>query len=226
MTYHFLLTNTILSLLLTLAHAVDKTRDPETNAFLKLAATNIDRYTKLDNNVAWTFDFPSQSTYTFSPGSVVNANAATFPALTGIGMTMAMLNLGPCAMLPPHAHQRGTNIVVAISGNTTSYMVGENGVGVVKVELVTGVLTVFPVGSLHSMQNNGCDNAQLVSALNSEDTGTINYINAMYQLPPDLLRAAFGDEFLDADGSASRIPKVGTGSVMGSYECRKRCGLV
>jgi hypothetical protein len=32
--------------------------------------------------------------YTYSPGSVINANAATFPALTTFGMTLAMLKLG------------------------------------------------------------------------------------------------------------------------------------
>lgn len=141
--------------LLPLAHAVDRTINPALNAQLKLDATNLDRHATLSNDEAWRFDFPSQQTYTFSPGSVVNANAATFPALTGIGMTIAMLNLGPCAMLPPHAHPRATNVVVAITGNTTSWMVGENGVGTVRVDLVAGVLTIFPVGSLHTMQNNG-----------------------------------------------------------------------
>lgn len=39
------------------------------------------------------------------PG-VVNANAATFPALKTVDMTLAYLNLGPCAALPPHYHPR------------------------------------------------------------------------------------------------------------------------
>jgi len=140
--------------LLSPVQAVDKTINPIINAALKLAATNLDRYSTLKEDAAWRFDFRAQASYTFTPGSVVNANAATFPALTGIGMTIAMLNLGPCTMLPPHAHPRATNVVVAMTGNTTSYMVGENGAGVVKAELVPGTLTIFPVGSLHAMQNN------------------------------------------------------------------------
>ena len=38
-----------------------------------------------------------------------------------------MLNLGPCAMLPPHYHPRASNYVVAVTGNTTTYMYEENG---------------------------------------------------------------------------------------------------
>lgn len=36
----------------------------------------------------WFFDFTKQDKYTFSPGGVVNANAATFPATVGQGMTV------------------------------------------------------------------------------------------------------------------------------------------
>jgi hypothetical protein len=137
--------------------AVDNTSQPALNKALKLAATNLDRHNILQSpgDSTWHFDFKAQPTYTFTPGSVVNANAATFPALTGIGMTVAMLNLGPCAMLPPHAHPRATNLVVAIVGNTTSWMVEENGVENIKVDLLPGILTIFPRGSLHAMQNNG-----------------------------------------------------------------------
>jgi hypothetical protein len=137
--------------------AVDNTSQPATNEALKLAATNLDRHSILQSpdDSTWRFDFNAQRTYTFTPGSVVNANAATFPALTGIGMTVAMLNLGPCAMLPPHAHPRATNLVVAVMGNTTSWMVGENGVKTIRVDLLPGILTIFPRGSLHAMQNNG-----------------------------------------------------------------------
>ena len=72
----------------------------------------------------------------------------------------------------------------------------------------------------------GCENAQLVSALDSEDTGTINYLNSLYQLPDDMVRAAFGDADLNTEQLGKGIPPVGTGSVLGSEECLKRCNLV
>lgn len=150
---HFLI---IFLPLLPITHAVDKTVNPGLNARLKTAATTLDKHAILDTNEAWTYDFnAAQPEDAFKPGSVKNANAATFPALTGIGMTLAQLNLGPCAMLPPHLHPRAANLVMAITGNTTTYMVNENGVRTVTTTLTPGVMTIFPKGSLHSMQNNG-----------------------------------------------------------------------
>lgn len=145
-----------LAILAPLAHAVDKTSNPDLNGRLLLASTNLDRHALLNTDEAWIHDFNTQKpTDAFKPGSVKNANAATFPALTGIGMTLAQLNLGPCAMLPPHLHPRATNVVIAITGNTTTYMYNENGVRPVITELSPGLMTIFPKGSLHTMQNNG-----------------------------------------------------------------------
>jgi hypothetical protein len=87
----------LLTFLLSFVSAIDNTSNPELSTRLKLSTTNLDRNAELPENSAWTFQFSDQKTYTFAPGSVVNANAATFPALRGVGMTLAMLNLGPCA---------------------------------------------------------------------------------------------------------------------------------
>jgi oxalate decarboxylase/phosphoglucose isomerase-like protein (cupin superfamily) len=66
-----------------------------------------------------------------------------------------MLNLGPCSMLPPHLHPRATNYVVAVHGNTTTYMYEENGARLVTQVLTPGHATVFPQGSMHMMMNTG-----------------------------------------------------------------------
>lgn len=145
----------ILAILLPFVIAIGQTVNPGLSAKLKLATTSTDRHAALPNNSDWTFNFTNEKHWTWTPGSVVNANAASFPALTGVGMTIAMLNLGPCAMLPPHSHPRATNVVVGITGNTTSYMVNENGVRTVEVNLTPMIMTIFPPGSLHAMQNNG-----------------------------------------------------------------------
>ncbi|ORY13257.1 RmlC-like cupin domain-containing protein [Clohesyomyces aquaticus] len=219
------LITSLLTLFISTTLAVDKTANPELNAKIKLLTTEKDKHNLINKDEDWMFDFTAQPNYTFKPGCVVNANAATFPAMTGYGMTMAMLNLGPCAMLPPHFHPRATNLVVAVSGNTTTYMYGENGVGTVKTQLTPGKMTIFPRGSAHTMQNNGCEDAILISALDSEDAGTLNMVNGpVLNFPEDIMRAAFGDDDLDIGAMGKRIPDVGTGSVMGSAECRKRCG--
>ena len=66
-----------------------------------------------------------------------------------------MLNLGSCSMLPPHLHPRATNYVVAVHGNTTTYMYEENGARLVTQVLTPGHGTIFPHGSMHMMMNTG-----------------------------------------------------------------------
>lgn len=70
-------------------------------------------------------------------------------------MTMAMISLGPCAMLPPHYHPRASNYVVAVTGTTDTYFIEENGARLVSTTLTPGKMTIFPQASLHTMVNTG-----------------------------------------------------------------------
>lgn len=147
----------LLTSLLTLTPSINaaKSVNPNLNAMLKMAATNYDRHVILAKDSDWYYDFPTHPDYNKEVGAVITADAATFPALTDMGISYALLKLGPCSMLPPHFHQRAHNAVVAITGNTTSWMMNENGVRTVKVDIVPFRMTIFPQGSLHVMQNNG-----------------------------------------------------------------------
>ncbi|KAK4926932.1 hypothetical protein LTR66_000885 [Elasticomyces elasticus] len=205
--------------------AIDVTRDPAKVAALKNAASQLDRLALLPDDSDWLFDFTEQKYYTFAPGGVINANAATFPAAVGNGQTMAILNLGPCSMLPMHYHPRASNFVVAVAGTTMTYMFEENGARVVTQTLTPGKMTIFPQASMHMMMNIGCENAQLVSALNSEDAGTMNFGNGIFAdgFPADLVNAALGYQDLANNHTAAGIPAVGTGSVYGTKECLARC---
>ena len=203
-------------------YAVDKDVDPTLVAKLRMANTNLDRMKLLPNNDDWLFDFTKQDKYTFTPGGVVNANAATFPATVGQGMTMAMLNLGPCSMLPPHLHPRATNYVVAVSGTTQTIMINENGAQTITEILTPGKMTIFPQASVHTMMNMGCENAQLISALNSDDTGTTNLANAFFSLPGNFTGPVIGNtvNYQAIDGT---IPAFGTGSNYGPEQCIAAC---
>ena len=66
-------------------------------------------------------------------------------------------------MLPPHLHPRATNYVVAVHGNTTTYMYEENGARLVTQVLAPGHGTIFPQGSMHMMMNTGECNMNLPS---------------------------------------------------------------
>lgn len=83
---------TVAIVLAGVAFGVDTDKDPDLVAKLRTATTNLDRMKLLPNNDDWFFDFTKQDKYTFAPGGVVNANAATFPATVGQGMTMVSLN--------------------------------------------------------------------------------------------------------------------------------------
>jgi hypothetical protein len=70
------------------ALAVDVTKEGSLNAQLETATQQLDRLALLPSDSDWLFDFTAQPSYTFSPGSVVNANAATFPAAVDNELTM------------------------------------------------------------------------------------------------------------------------------------------
>ena len=203
-------------------YAVDKDTNTDLVAKLRMANTNLDRLALLPKDEDWLFDFTKDDKYTFSPGGVVNANAATFPATVGQGMTMAMLNLGPCSMLPPHLHPRATNFVVAVSGQTRTFMINENGARTVTEVLTPGKMTIFPQGSVHSMMNIGCENAQLISALNSDDTGTTNLANAFFSLPSNITGPIVGAG-VNTQSIFNQVPGVGTGAAFGPEQCIAAC---
>jgi hypothetical protein len=146
---------TVLPLLVAADPTRSRTVNPALNAQLKAAVSNFDRQAILSSNSDWVYDFSLHPNFNSPTGAVLVADAASFPALTTQGMTISMLKLAGCGMLPPHLHPRATNLVTAITGNTTTYMIGENGVKTVVTELTPMKMTIFPAGSLHTMQNNG-----------------------------------------------------------------------
>ena len=135
--------------------AIDTDANPGLVAALKLANTMLDWFGLLPDSSYWVYDHNTNPKFTFTPGGVSNGDVATFPAMLGRGLTIAMLNLGPCSMLPVHHHPRANNVVVAVYGNTTTYMIQENGAPLISTTLTTGMQTIFPQGSMHTMVNNG-----------------------------------------------------------------------
>lgn len=112
--------------------------------------------------------------------------------------------------------------MVAVSGTTRTYMINENGAPTIETTLTPGKMTIFPTGSVHTMMNIGCENAQLVSALNSDDTGTMNLANAFFSLPANFTSAVLGPD-TDVQAMANNVPPVGTGSNYGPEQCIAAC---
>ncbi|KAJ9502579.1 hypothetical protein LTR96_005702 [Exophiala xenobiotica] len=208
------------------ALAVDKTSDPDLVAKLKSAATMLDRLDMLTDDQLL-YNFSSNPKYSWSPGSVCNANAATWPVLSTVGVTVSQLNLGPCAMLAPHFH-RANNLVVAVSGTTSTYMYQENGARLVQQTLTPGMMTIFPQASVHSMYNMGCENNLLYSFLDNSDASTVNVAQAFFMMPQDIGMTVMPFVNLTNGSWAATgqsIPAVGTGSQQGFEACLQKCGL-
>jgi oxalate decarboxylase/phosphoglucose isomerase-like protein (cupin superfamily) len=125
-------------------------------------------------------------------------------------------------MLPPHIHPRATNFVVAVTGQTRTFMIAENGAPTIEETLNPGQMTIFPQGSVHTMMNVGCENAQLVSALNSDDTGTTNLANAFFSLPANITQTVLGPS-VNLQSTGAHIPAIGTGSNFGPEQCIAAC---
>ena len=136
------------------ALAVDRVKDPLKSSSVRDALTNLDRYNAL-SDTDFVYDYTTVTRTPFSPGSVLNANCATWPILCAGEQSVAQLNLGPCAMLAPHVHPNAVNIVVSVSGTVKTYMRSENGATDRTTMLTPGKMTVFPRGSMHSMANEG-----------------------------------------------------------------------
>ena len=88
---------------------------------------------------------------------------------------------------------------------------------------IQSFVRVSPMADLYPP---GCTNAQLVSALDSEDTGTLNVGYGMQSFPSDLWNAAFGYQDISTNETLGQIPAVGTGSNYGPKECLARCAAL
>ncbi|WDK22441.1 spherulin-1A [Colletotrichum graminicola] len=133
-------------------NAIDNTLHPELVRLLRKSPTELDKLKTLPNDKDWTFNYFAHQYHTYTPGGVLNANAATFPATVDNGMAMALITLGPSAMLPPYYHARDFNYVVSVVESAETYMTLEGGARVIRTKLDPGMMTVFPQGRLHMIQ--------------------------------------------------------------------------
>jgi mannose-6-phosphate isomerase-like protein (cupin superfamily) len=134
--------------------AVDRPVNPDLSSRLKMALTHLD-FWNTPSDSEYVFDFTKQAAEPFKPGSVLNANVATWPILMDQQQSVAQLNFGPCAMLAPHIHPHATNIVVMIQGSVKTHMRAENGAIDRHTVLTPGKMTIFPKASVHDMMNDG-----------------------------------------------------------------------
>ncbi|KAI0375614.1 RmlC-like cupin [Pilatotrama ljubarskyi] len=192
-------------------------------AALRDAPTQVDRIKLLDKDSDFTFNFLNATATKGAGGSAVGATVANFPALVNNAMAMTIGFLGPCGMNTPHTHPRATEMLYVVNGTLSSGMIAENGARFVFNTLEAGSAMIFPKGSIHFQQNEGCEPMMFVAALNNEDPGVESIAQRYFGLPPDVVAASLGDLGVqEVAGIESMIPD---NIALGTQECLDRCGL-
>lgn len=161
--------------------------DPElTTDFFAAAGVNKSTLTG-----AYFTDTSLRTPATFAPGvkfAIQKVNSESFVALTGLGVSSALLTYLPGGINPLHTHPRGTELLVLRTGVLTVGLVDSTN------KLFTQVLQpndvfVFPRGLVHFQINLGKKTAVAYAAFSSSNPGTIS-------LPGNLFGSGIADNVL------------------------------
>ena len=217
---------------------------------LLIAPSNADREALLFSD-PWsgdatniTFRFVNNSVSAPTGGSIDLSSVDTFPALVGVGMTMAIGFVNPCGLNTPHSHPRANEFLTVVQGKLIGSLILEdnpggsgnvNGSGSeygaipqVNAELENYKGMIFPIGLTHFQFNPTCEPAVFAAAFDSNDPGRTQLARNFFSITPDeILEAAVGGnlETLDAsrlDALRKAIP--GDTAVM-MEECAQKCGI-
>lgn len=118
-----------------------------------------------------------------SGGIRAATNIQNFPALRTQGLSVVRFKLVPCGTNLPHTHPRATEVLSLLSGGPLQVgFVDTKGVAHIDI-IYPGDVTVFPRAMLHFELNVGTKEAEFLSALNSENPGTLTASEALFQVP-------------------------------------------
>lgn len=113
-----------------------------------------------------------------------------FPAIMTQGITYVRVKVVPCGCTLAHSHPRATEIMTLISGGPLQVgFVDTKGEAHIEV-IYPGDVTLFPRGLLHFELNVGDQIADYISALNSEDPGTLTSASALFKVPKRALASS------------------------------------
>ncbi|AET01749.1 putative germin, rmlC-like cupin domain-containing protein [Medicago truncatula] len=113
-----------------------------------------------------------------APGNITNiinaavtpAFVAQFPAVNGLGLSAARLDLGPAGVIPLHTHPGASELLVVTQGHITAGFVSSANTVYIKT-LKKGELMVFPQGLLHFQATAGKRNAVAFAVFSSASPG-------------------------------------------------------
>lgn len=193
---------------------------------LQLAPTAVDKLQILNKDSDFLFDFVNpptdKTTAKGEGGRLVIGNRAVWPALTGLGVSMAAGFIGPCGLNTPHIHPRASEFFFSVNGTFRTFFIAENGAREVINLVKRGQATLFPQGALHYQTNLGCKPAHFVSVLSHEDPGASQIAQNFFQIDEETLSATLGRNASDLKRITPLLP---ANIALGLASCRKRCGI-
>lgn len=122
-------------------------------------------------------------------GVRVDVTADQLPLLDG--MALATLRLEPGSVREPHWHPNAAELSYCIEGSATMTIV-ESGGHRVTMSIAAGDLAFVPPGLIHHIENTAGGETRFVIAFSNERYEDLNLSTTMSQMPPHVLRAAFG----------------------------------
>ncbi|BBN10100.1 protein MpCupin71 [Marchantia polymorpha subsp. ruderalis] len=112
-----------------------------------------------------------------------------FPALTGLGVGVTLLEYKPNTLNPPHTHPRGSELIFVMAGHLDVGVI-DSANKLYAAHLHEGDLFVFPQGLVHFQINMSKEKSVLaISAFGSSNAGTIS-------LPRNIFGSGIEDEVL------------------------------
>jgi hypothetical protein len=195
---------------------------------LVLATTDVERISLLAaaGNESFVFNFAPQGINPSGGGSVVLANAASFPALIGRKSAAALFILNPCGLVVPHTHPRANEFILVTQGTVFTQFLTESGSILVTNNLTTFSGTVFPQGSFHLEFNPTCSPAMFTSGFNENDPGVSAIAANFLSFDPELVGATLGGDQVvsgaDLAGIKAGLPSA---TVIQIAECLTACGI-
>lgn len=115
-------------------------------------------------------NFKAGNTSNFFKASFVPASVHQFPAVNGLGLSAARLDLDVGGVVPMHSHPSANELVIMVSGRiTVGFISSDNSVYVKK--LSKGDIMAIPQGLLHFNINSGVNKASAFLIFSSPNPG-------------------------------------------------------
>jgi oxalate decarboxylase len=142
--------------------------------------------------LTWSFNLrASAPQIAVEGGTIREANESTFPALSGNGLAIYLLELQPGAIRIPHWHPDAAELDYVLEG-TASLTVGAPTGEWNRVELAPGFISVVPQGWFHYIANTGEGPMRMLVIFNNSAPNDIGISEGFRGVPDEVLGLALG----------------------------------